>query len=945
MASNSSDPFGNTNTFDAGVDNSASTNDNCNAQTPGRHDVSTLTSSYGAPRLDNVQINWYTGDAVGADDDLFGQFICSPKTPHSPPTSMQSVNIPSSARAKSFSRYFNPRELLAHQAEANFDPQLRSQATNSPRRSERLSAAGSSGKQHEDANSWNVPPVGHSFWKTFPFQEYMASVVALCVDTEKAAFGLVEMAPQAQMYPNPSDIGDWANHNPTELDSQPFANPDPFSINQTLFGFQQAHQVQPQNVPSQYEEPNYYAAIPGYGPVPNSITQFLGNTQQNFGFDQNQQQNNTFQSSVPQVAFPNFDQVSLGGLTAVEAWLPSATPAANSGNTSGLGSFVPVNDPFKPDVGPTEEVTPFANPDIWDAERSESKHPIPRKLKKPQLNANGKKVNARTQASLLAQEKAKDAYKPRLRPSKLVVEDEKTETRYEFGYNSAGELEGTYSPEELTAYILNKYNRSNKENAWMLIQCVPADSFHRYPSRTSDKCRFKDCTSKQSTIAQGTFRVAFDEDVNAQKFDPFHTAGFVHLYCLERFIDFEAITQRCKIAPDTRKLKVYVEGTDHPSRLNLNRTSMNNQKTANDHLSALADGTKLPTGFDGQPWEYSKTLCWKLTRNALADAKTLRVGNARKRGGVNIFVHINDEQKKVDLLERKKYVDDEVFAREVDMIFQQTIAEVGKEIPGGGLPAPKTGSELAQRRDKTYICKKRKNPEQLATPKSAASDEHGVRRSSRLSKSSTPVLSQGERRSTRFSNPSPFAMPALTKVTQGRKRSRELSETDTQGSEDDSPKTVRPAKKPKLNGPPNPLLPLQQERLNSRTSALMSSPLSPPPKTPKTPTTARRWPSFEADLAAAVNAQHDGQSSPLSPPPPTPLLRTPIVQSNQGRKRSRHDSDGSLFGNSDAESTTSKSGRPIKEDEVHQIGKFVVSIFGRTTKAHNEDDVQQIKQA
>ena len=130
-----------------------------------------------------------------------------------------------------------------------------------------------------------------------------------------------------------------------------------------------------------------------------------------------------------------------------------------------------------------------------------------------------------------------------------------------FKYNRFGELEGTsLSTEKLAQFIYQHplhTTHKDKGRLTMWVQKVPGDSGRRYPSRFGAHCRFENCPTrafKNRTIAQGHFRVAFDEQwkTHKGKRNPFHNAGYVHLYCLERFLDFKDICSRFKVKADHR---------------------------------------------------------------------------------------------------------------------------------------------------------------------------------------------------------------------------------------------------------------------------------------------------------------------------------------------------------------------------------------------------------
>lgn len=89
----------------------------------------------------------------------------------------------------------------------------------------------------------------------------------------------------------------------------------------------------------------------------------------------------------------------------------------------------------------------------------------------------------------------------------------------------------------------------------LYIQRTPADSKRRYGSDQTERCRCADCPARvygksvasRGLITPGNYRVAFDEfsygygTYKGSRADPFKVAFFVHLYCLERFLDFPAL--------------------------------------------------------------------------------------------------------------------------------------------------------------------------------------------------------------------------------------------------------------------------------------------------------------------------------------------------------------------------------------------------------------------
>ena len=204
-----------------------------------------------------------------------------------------------------------------------------------------------------------------------------------------------------------------------------------------------------------------------------------------------------------------------------------------------------------------------------------------------------------------------------------------------FQYNNFGELKPgiTLTSSEMSEYLYGKFQLPDDDgsnNPCLFIQCVPSDSNSRYPTPLSSKCRFKDCPVKTHTIPLGHFRVAFDEQSN-EYLDPYHCAGFVHLYCLERFCNFAALALYCNLVPDIRRLREERNRMaiirDHAEFSRMCRVYIEDAK----HRDPHANG-----------WEYKNTLCSLLTEEYLRLESKARRKTRERQGGNNIGVHRND---------------------------------------------------------------------------------------------------------------------------------------------------------------------------------------------------------------------------------------------------------------------------------------------------------------
>ncbi|EKD21113.1 hypothetical protein MBM_00226 [Drepanopeziza brunnea f. sp. 'multigermtubi' MB_m1] len=206
--------------------------------------------------------------------------------------------------------------------------------------------------------------------------------------------------------------------------------------------------------------------------------------------------------------------------------------------------------------------------------------------------------------------------------------------RHIFRYTKYGELDPkqTFEVNQI-AEFLSQHPLPNK-TLTLWIQTVPADSAGRYATKTSDKCRFSNCPDPNRTIRKGDFRVAFDEDFSNRKRDPFHVAGYCHLFCLEKNFDFPQICKDYDVRPDTRELP---EGK-------------NKMAITRDHKSMAGIVTKFIR--ESVPWAdvkggrpeqyYGESLCFKLTMEHLEKQPRHLQGIREVRGGNTIDRHKNN---------------------------------------------------------------------------------------------------------------------------------------------------------------------------------------------------------------------------------------------------------------------------------------------------------------
>ncbi len=187
-----------------------------------------------------------------------------------------------------------------------------------------------------------------------------------------------------------------------------------------------------------------------------------------------------------------------------------------------------------------------------------------------------------------------------------------------FNYTSFGELEAgnTYTAPQLNRYLFEHplhYTPSGfdtKQSGLQLrIQKNPADSARRYPTYTSSRCRFAECYGRNHCINQGQYRVAFDEQTHRNaNTDPQHNAGYVHLYCLERLLDFPLICANLNVRVEKRSLP---NEPDARNRMRLGKSAAL-EDIANNFITSCETGVVPPDYPRRNQWRHEGTLTHKL---------------------------------------------------------------------------------------------------------------------------------------------------------------------------------------------------------------------------------------------------------------------------------------------------------------------------------------------
>ncbi|KAI0180206.1 hypothetical protein GGR52DRAFT_232254 [Hypoxylon sp. FL1284] len=228
-----------------------------------------------------------------------------------------------------------------------------------------------------------------------------------------------------------------------------------------------------------------------------------------------------------------------------------------------------------------------------------------------------------------------------------------------FKYTECGELERgkMYAGKEMRQYIFGpkgsdgypppprfpgapEIKGKSRQGLTMWIGWVPAQSNERYPyGALSQKCRFADCPEARNTIRAGFPRVIFDERHNAdgEAVDPFHNAGYAHLYCVEKHFDLIGAMQVADIRLDQRDFK------REENLSKLSRQFPDIQDTAEAWYVAQQPRYMQQQLLGGsRKWKYSDTLSYCLVKHALDNLPEIRAKVREDRAGADISKHMGD---------------------------------------------------------------------------------------------------------------------------------------------------------------------------------------------------------------------------------------------------------------------------------------------------------------
>ncbi|OTB20651.1 hypothetical protein K445DRAFT_313137 [Daldinia sp. EC12] len=229
-----------------------------------------------------------------------------------------------------------------------------------------------------------------------------------------------------------------------------------------------------------------------------------------------------------------------------------------------------------------------------------------------------------------------------------------------FKYTECGELERgkTYTAHEMRRYLYGPKNDDTfppptrlagvpevkdriRQGLTLWIGWVAPQSNDRYPFSTqSQKCRFADCDDSQNTIRTGFPRIIIDERMNddGEVIDPYHNAGYMHLYCFEKHFDLVDAFIHLDVRPDERNFK----HEDNLFKLTRQYPEMRAivdqwwQEEYPKFIEARSQGKRRDHST------YKNSLGTRLVSYAIDNSSDARLKLREERGGANVSKHKGD---------------------------------------------------------------------------------------------------------------------------------------------------------------------------------------------------------------------------------------------------------------------------------------------------------------
>lgn len=155
-------------------------------------------------------------------------------------------------------------------------------------------------------------------------------------------------------------------------------------------------------------------------------------------------------------------------------------------------------------------------------------------------------------------------YKPRPQPKEWSLRSAAGVPGHTFRYTKAGALDGSITFNASLFWHFMRQHPLNTQGGRLLpkesqklvlyLQVTPTQQYHRYADPRDAKCRFENCPSPFRTIRRGFLRVAIcEEPLAGIDYDPYHNAGYMHLWCLEQAVDLAQLAHHFRFQIDERR--------------------------------------------------------------------------------------------------------------------------------------------------------------------------------------------------------------------------------------------------------------------------------------------------------------------------------------------------------------------------------------------------------
>ncbi|KAK6209734.1 hypothetical protein QIS74_11318 [Colletotrichum tabaci] len=231
-----------------------------------------------------------------------------------------------------------------------------------------------------------------------------------------------------------------------------------------------------------------------------------------------------------------------------------------------------------------------------------------------------------------------------------------------FQYNKEGELLPSlrFSREQIFSYMKGRKDQGLPLTLW--IQNVPHGCKTRVADDRLRACRWSGCPAYKGTVLKGFWRICFDERpaTSGKQHDPYHNAGYMHLWCLDRCFDLFEISHAFDLKPDTRYFEKEERNPmamtrDHDELMMEFEKWRTSQKTAYEKWQKTCQANKmlgLPT--ENRLVERGAKLWHVLTAKHLALETPVRSNMRRKRNGISIDKHKGDLEWYVERVNERK---------------------------------------------------------------------------------------------------------------------------------------------------------------------------------------------------------------------------------------------------------------------------------------------------